>query len=416
MIKIYGMSCVNCKNKITLFFSQLNEVESVSVNIEKKEMILTYNQELLSNELIEKYIKDLGYEVVKKNNFQSTIIFAFIIGSLGVLIYIINHTIGFNFLPEINQNMSYGMLFIVGIITSLHCVSMCGGINISLSMKNENEGTLQALKPTLLYNIGRVASYTAIGGIVGALGSILSFNGTFKGIISVLAGGFMLVMGIKMLDIIPRLRSFHILLPKLHIKLPSGPFFVGVLNGFMPCGPLQTIQIYALGTGSAFVGALSMFFFSLGTVPLMFLVGLISSFLSVSFRAKAMRFGGILVLTLAFIMMSRGFVLSGLNVGFINKNSSVTTVQSGIQIVESEILSNEYPTITIESGVPTKWIINVKEGNLNGCNNPIYIPEYKIEKELEIGENIIEFTPTEDGTFVYSCWMGMIYGKIVVTK
>ena len=59
-----------------------------------------------------------------------------------------------------------------------------------------------------------------------------------------------------------------------------GPFYIGLLNGLMPCGPLQAMQIYALGTGSFVMGAASMFFFSVGTVPLMFGFGVLSSILS----------------------------------------------------------------------------------------------------------------------------------------
>jgi plastocyanin domain-containing protein len=51
---------------------------------------------------------------------------------------------------------------------------------------------------------------------------------------------------------------------------------------------------------------------------------------------------------------------------------------------------------------------------LNGCNNAIVIPEFKIEKRLQVGDNIIEFTPTKTGKFRYSCWMGMIRGTITV--
>ena len=58
----------------------------------------------------------------------------------------------------------------------------------------------------------------------------------------------------------------------------------------------------------------------------------------------------------------------------------------------------------------------VEEGDLNGCNNPVTIPKYGVEKKLEIGENIIEFTPTGQGKVLYTCWMGMIYGNIVVVS
>jgi len=66
----------------------------------------------------------------------------------------------------------------------------------------------------------------------------------------------------------------------------KGPFTVGLLNGLMPCGPLQAMQIYALSTGNPLKGALSMLLFSLGTVPLMFGLGALGSLLSRRLRKK----------------------------------------------------------------------------------------------------------------------------------
>ena len=86
----------------------------------------------------------------------------------------------------------------------------------------------------------------------------------------VIAGAFMLFLGVRMLGIFPWLSRLRIRIPGLGGgKLSAaasrrGPFVVGLLNGLMPCGPLQTMQVYALGTGSFFAGALSMFLFSLG--------------------------------------------------------------------------------------------------------------------------------------------------------
>ena len=86
--------------------------------------------------------------------------------------------------------MGYGLLFAVGLLTSLHCIAMCGGINLSQCVTykfNENEtNKITKLKPSLMYNAGRVASYTLIGGIVGALGSVITFSGTAKGIVAIL--------------------------------------------------------------------------------------------------------------------------------------------------------------------------------------------------------------------------------------
>lgn len=92
----------------------------------------------------------------------------------------------FNVFPTANENASYGMLFIIGLFTFLHCVSMCGGVNLSQCLNNNitnDKGKLSTVKPTFLYNSGRVISYTIFGGIVGGIGSIISFSGWIQGLI-----------------------------------------------------------------------------------------------------------------------------------------------------------------------------------------------------------------------------------------
>ena len=86
----------------------------------------------------------------------------------------------------------------------------------------------------------------------------------------------MVIMGINMLEVIPVLRKLQIRFPnKLANKISrrkiieKRPFFVGLLNGLMPCGPMQSMQIIALGSGNPVSGAFAMLMFSLGTVPLM---------------------------------------------------------------------------------------------------------------------------------------------------
>ena len=68
----------------------------------------------------------------------------------------------------------------------------------------------------------------------------------------------------------------------------------------------------------------------------------------------------------------------------------------------------------MQKGIPLIWTITVEEDQLNGCNNPLTVPEYNITKELIPGENIIQFTPEESGNVIYTCWMGMITAAIKV--
>lgn len=71
--------------------------------------------------------------------------------------------------------MSFGVLFGVGLATSLYCAAMCGGICLS-----QCAGSLHPGCSNLLYNLGRLASYTIVGGLAGTLGSALAFTPAMK--------------------------------------------------------------------------------------------------------------------------------------------------------------------------------------------------------------------------------------------
>ena len=332
----------------------------------------------------------------------------------------------FNAFPTASENTSYGMLFVIGLFTSFHCISMCGGINLSQCLNNNvtsDKGRLSTVKPAFLYNLGRVISYTIFGGIVGGIGSVISFTGWMQGLVQLIAGIFMVIMGLNMLNIFPWLRKLNPRMPKFFAKKiksknNNSPFFVGLLNGLMPCGPLQAMQIYALSTGSVTKGALSMFLFSLGTVPLMFGLGALSSYMSKKFSNKIMKFGAILVVILGFVMFNNGLALSGINLskGSDTKSAVRAEIQDDVQVVTTELKGGRYEPIIVEVDKPVKWNIQASNGSLNGCNNRMIIREYGIEKSLESGDNIVEFTPTETGTYTYSCWMGMIRSKIYVVN
>lgn len=77
-------------------------------------------------------------------------------------------------------------------------------------------------------------------------------------------------------------------------------------------------------------------------------------------------------------------------------------------------LANGYQSIEVQAGIPVEWTIVASEETLTNCNNAISIPEYGIEQELVPGENVITFTPTETGTFTYTCWMDMMSAEIIV--
>lgn len=438
-LRIGGMTCINCQNKIEKKLRNTAGIRSVKVSYSTGIADITYDADRVTLKDIAAVIRRLDYQVLTGREQQEpgtnrvigllVIIVAFylLLQQSGVLNLLVPSRLA-------DADMSYGMLFVIGLITSVHCVAMCGGINLSQCIPHDAEtagkaGRFSTFRPTLLYNLGRVVSYTAVGFLVGGLGSVITFSNTLQGVLKLAAGVFMVIMGINMLGIFPWLRKLNPRMPRIFArkidkqKFGGGsPLTVGLLNGLMPCGPLQAMQIYALSTGSPFSGALSMFLFSLGTVPLMFGLGALSSALGKKFTHKAMTVGAVLVVVLGLSMLSQGWSLSGFSLPRLIPGAQAGTgdssvkIENGVQIVESTLSSGRYPSITVRAGMPVKWIIDAPQGSINGCNNRMLIPEYRIKHQFKTGENVIEFTPDKTGNFSYSCWMGMIRGSISVVE
>lgn len=416
-IKIDGIHCINCEN--TIKYALFSDKKIKRVSFDDYIAIVTCENNTKENELI-KVINDLGYYTDKdnisddindlKNNIklkEFVIILVGIIFICFILYKVFGYNI-FNMIPTIDSSVTYGMLFITGLLTSIHCISMCGSINLVATINNDNK---RSVKRPLLYNTGRIISYTIIGGLVGLVGKIISFNNIVNGIIIILASIVMLLMSLTMLNVIKVRFEF------IKYKVSNrNPFIIGLLNGLMPCGPLQAMQIYALSTGSVLKGALSMLLFGLGTVPLMLLTGVIFSSMKGKTKILINKIASVLILMLSIVMFNRG--LLSLNIDIFKNNNYgnyvKTTIKGDYQEIDFDLEYDNYKDIIVQKGIPVKIIINASKDKLTGCNNEIIINEYGIKKKLEVGENIIEFTPKDTKTISYTCWMNMIKNNIKV--
>lgn len=445
LLIVEGMTCVNCESIIERDLDKIRGVISSEASYSSGKVKVTFDKNMVKIDEIIRSIEELDYIVINNEvNSKSNKVISprhdpgripEIAASVIVLYFLLNQ-VGksgiFNVFPQAKAGMGYSMLFIIGLLSSVHCIGMCGGINISQCMptsikSNTKAGFWQAVSPSLLYNLGRVISYTIIGGVVGSIGSAISFSGSLKGAIQLTAGIFMVIMGINMLNLLPNLRKLNLRIPKSlaliinRQKNGKGPLYVGLLNGLMPCGPLQAMQLYALSTGSPLQGALSMFLFSLGTVPLMFALGALSSSLSKKFTSKMHTASAVLVIVLGMTMLSSGASLSNLSptisikdVEKVKVSGVVASIDGDMQTVYTVLSPGSYEPIVVEKGVPVRWIINADQKSINGCNNEIVVPDYDLNIGLMPGENVIEFLPEDSGTFGFSCWMGMIRSKITV--
>lgn len=430
------MVCTSCEALITDGIKELSGVLEVKASYKKSSVFVRFDDSMCSYAKICSAIEKAGYSIeteltkdIKSKDKSSE--YLSIIGVILIAFIIIRlsqNSGAFDMSSKLGENTTYFMLFVVGLLTSLHCVGMCGGIMMSQSITTIAKSKAAALKPSLLYNLGRVVSYTILGGIVGALGSVFSLTLTTQASIAIIAGIFMVIMGFNMAGF-STFRGLTLKLPWSRCnnkKNSSTPFVVGLLNGFMPCGPLQTMQLYALATGSAVKGALSMFIFAVGTVPLMLGFGLMANLMNGNNTKKLMKLSGIIVVVLGIIMSNRGLTLLGINLSPMALLSSKTT-SANVQITEENKakLSNGVQEIRItadargynpsvvfvQKGVPTKLIVEGK--TITSCNNEIVIPSMNKRQKLSKGETVIEFTPGNED-INYSCWMGMLRGLIKV--
>lgn len=417
-VKIEGISCGHCESKIKTELLKNKKIKEVE--FKKNIAFITYTGKLEKEEIInaitkldcitkEEYISEDLKEIDTNIKLKEFIV---ILVAIILIAIILNQIFGFNIfnmIPTIDSSITYSMLVITGILTSIHCVSMCGAINLMATINNSQK---RNLKKPILYNLGRVISYTVLGGIAGHIGGVLSINETIQGIIILFAAFIMFILALNMLGII------KLKLPKFKVrKKTNNSFLIGLLNGFMPCGPLLAMQAYALQTGSFYMGALSMFLFAIGTVPLMLFMSFVFNLAKGKRKILINKIAAVLILVLSVVMLNRGLLTLNVDVfkGFNNyDNFTPSTIKDNYQVVDVDLSYDNYGDIILQKDIPVKLIIHAEKKNLTGCNNEIIIKEFGVKQELEVGDNIIEFIPTKTGTYTYTCWMNMISNNIKV--
>ncbi|MCX6796006.1 MAG: sulfite exporter TauE/SafE family protein [Candidatus Falkowbacteria bacterium] len=431
-VKLSGLHCQSCKILIETEVRNLNGVNNIGVDYPGERAKIEFDEKKISEQEIFKTINKLGYQIdagAKKNDKRNRPwLMAAILLILFVVIYFLIARFGFfEILSHLNEkNLGFSLIFLIGLLVGFHCVGMCGGLVVAYTTKYmEGDGNKKITLPHLQYNLGRIISYTVIGGVLGGIGSFFGINPIFNGVVIIMAGAFMILMGLSFLKQWSVLEKIKIRTPQFiakylfnqkHKDKSKGPFVIGLLNGFMPCGPLQAIELYALSTGSIVRGALSMGVFVLGTIPVMFSFGLFISSIGQNYINRIIKVSGALIIILGILMLNRGLGNFGFNLLPSMPSAKPDLVQSVERYQEVRMNSTSFgyqPNVLyIKKGVPVRWIINVKR---TGCNNVILAEALGINQELQNGENVIEFTPPKNAKEIkFSCGMKMIWGKFII--
>lgn len=443
-IPISGMHCRSCEILVEKKLSEIPEVESSNVKYKKGTAEIHYTSQKPNMHEVEEAIREAGYDVGVSadrpffsrdiNDYKDLgIALLFLSG-----IYIVLKNFG---ITSVNigggsNPSSLPVVFLVGITAGLStCMALVGGLILGISArhaeKHPEASAIQKFRPHLFFNAGRIISYALLGGLLGSLGSFLQLSGITMGVVTVLVGIAMLMLGLKLIGIFPKLENGGLTLPKsisrmLGIKhhekeySHKGSFITGALTFFLPCGFTQAMQLYAVSTGSFLRGGLIMGIFALGTAPGLLGIGGITSAIKGIFAKRFFKFAGVVVILLALFNISNGYTLTGWQLGSASsadKESSSgliadpnVTLENGVQVVKMTESSGGYSPnkFTIKKDVPVKWVINATAPY--SCASSIVLSKLNIQKRLSAGENIIEFTPKDVGRLVFSCSMGMYTG------
>jgi sulfite exporter TauE/SafE len=216
------------------------------------------------------------------------------------------------------ENLNYGLLFLTGLFTGFHCVGMCGALVVGYSLRGGGQHPAD-WRSHLQYALGKTVSYTAIGALFGALGAIITFTPWLRGVVGLLAGGFLLVFGLSVINPAGSLHRLRFRTPGFLMRFIgqayrrySHPLIIGLLNGLMIiCGPLQALYIMAAGTGNPLSGAKLLLAFGLGTLPVMMGFGFLTSGVSNRLAPRIVKASGFLVVALGLIMLNRGLIMTG---------------------------------------------------------------------------------------------------------
>ena len=327
------------------------------------------------------------------------------------------------------------LALLTGLTTGgLSCFAVQGGLLTSaIAGQEKSETKYLKEKSVLAFIIAKIIAYTILGFLLGFLGGSLNISSKFQGALQIFIGIYMLATAGRLMNLHPIFRYLVIQPPKSALKLIRDksqaksfftPLLLGLLTILIPCGVTQAMMILAIGSGSPFWGAGIMFFFTLGTSPVFFLVGLASVEL---LKNKAFAIiASLFILVIGVLSINSGQILRGSSHNFQNYfavlfNSEVKTINaninSGVQEVNITVTSSGYETDvnTLKLGVPVKLKITTKD--VRSCARAFTIPDLDYFKVLPpSGTEYVEFTPTKLGKLIFTCSMGMYSGSFNIIE
>ncbi len=341
-------------------------------------------------------------------------------------------------------------IFITGLtVGGLTCLAVQGGLLASTiaaregNEPNEVKDNKHKLFPTLAFLTTKLIAYSALGFILGAFGGAISITPAVQITMQLLAGLYMVIIALNLLNIHPIIRYAIIQPPRFLTRMVRNqskskdifaPAFLGAMTVFIPCGTTLAMETLAISSANPILGASIMAAFVIGTMPLFFGVGFITSILGETFKSKFLKIAAVLVLYLGITSINGSLVAVGspLTLQSIvqsspiqvdlgggetapQPNDSTISVAGGIQTANIAVFPTGYKPdyIKVKAGVPVK--LNLTTSGGYGCTAGFRIPKLGIDEDLSKQDTtVVEFTPKNPGKLTWTCSMGMYTGEIEV--
>ncbi len=339
--------------------------------------------------------------------------------------------------------MNLWLIFLTGLtVGGLTCLAVQGGLLASVIAAKEEEevekGTNKrdTVFPTLAFLVAKLIAYTLLGFILGGFGGALGINQSIQVIMQLVTGLYMIAVALNLLNVHPIFRYAVIQPPKFltrRVKNASknkdlfAPALLGAMTIFIPCGTTLAMEALAISSANPFLGASIMAAFILGTTPLFFGVGWLTSVMGDNFRAKFLKLAAIVVIYLGITSVNGALVAGG---SPITLQALAGMIQTNSQPKQTEKLYSEVPTSqTVQINVTARGYspnyIKVKKDSpvtmtlvgkdAYSCASAFRIPSLGISKNLQPNETYkVTFTPKEVGKIAFTCSMGMYSGVIEV--
>ncbi len=336
-------------------------------------------------------------------------------------------------------NINLFVIFITGLtVGGLTCLAVQGGLLASIIAAREETSTSKVGKHALIatgaFLASKLVAYTALGLVLGAFGGALNIGGKVQAFMQLAAGVYMVLVAMNLLNIHPIFRYVIIQPPRFLTRLVRNqskskdffaPALLGAMTIFIPCGTTLAMEALAISSSNVFMGGLIMAAFILGTTPLFFGIGAVTSLLGESFKTKFFKIAAVIVIYLGISAINGSLTAFGSPITLQAIGEKIKLPSSNQINVQQTIPINQSPTIEITASGYSPNYIRVKKGetvtltlksiDAYSCSSAFRIPSLGIARNLAANETqTITFTPTEAGRIPFTCAMGMYRGVIEV--